>query len=125
MDQRLKLHELDYWEVAEKPTTAELQSCFANKYYQEGKGSYELSYTDAKLAYFKVKLEQRWHVLKTLLPRKKAREPIRVFDMRCGEGYAMAFLRLQGCAVREFDFSSAAGRLGIWRNLPAFLVPIN
>lgn len=107
MDQRLKLHELGYWEVAEKPTTAELQSYYANKYYQEGNGSYELSYTDAELAYFKAKLEQRWHVLKTRLPRKEAHEPIRVLDVGCGEGYAMAFLRLQGCAVRGFDFSSA------------------
>jgi len=52
-------------------------------------------------------MEQRWHVLKTLLPCKEAHEPIRVLDVGCGEGYAMAVLHLQGCAVRGFDFSSA------------------
>lgn len=107
MDQRLKLNKLSYWEVAEKPTTDELQSYYANKYYQEGKGSYELSYTDAKLAYFKAKLEKRWHVLKTLLPRKEAHEPIRVHDVGCGEGYAMAFLRTGHCqAARSVKFLS-------------------
>lgn len=107
MDQRLRLHELGYWEVAEKPTMAELQSYYANKYYQEGKGSYALAYAEDELAYFRAKLEQRWHALKPLLSPKVPQVPLRVLDVGCGEGYALAFLREKGCEVRGFDFSSA------------------
>lgn len=107
MDKRLKQHELGYWEIKDKPTSVDLQAYYANKYYQEGKGSYELSYSEDELAYFKAKLEQRWHALKPQLPHKAAGEPIRALDVGCGEGYALAFLRAQGCEVRGFDFSSA------------------
>lgn len=107
MDQRLKRHDLGYWEVAAKPTTAELQSYYANKYYQEGKGSYALAYSDDELAYFKAKLEQRWHVLKPLLSQGAQDAPKKMLDVGCGEGYALAFFRDKGLAVRGFDFSSA------------------
>lgn len=107
MDQRLKRHDLGYWEIADKPTTAELQAYYANKYYQEGKGSYALAYTEDELAYFKAKLEQRWYALKSLLSQKGSRAPMRVLDVGCGEGYALAFFRAKGCEVRGFDFSSA------------------
>ncbi len=107
MDQKLKLNDLGYWEISEKPTAAELQAYYANKYYQEGKGSYALAYTEDELAYFNAKLEQRWHALKPLLSEKGSRAQIRVLDVGCGEGYALAFFRANGCEVRGFDFSSA------------------
>ena len=107
MDHRLKRHVLGYWEVAVKPTTAELQSYYANKYYQEGKGSYALAYGVDELAYFKAKLEQRWHVLNPLLFQKKQHAPKKMLDVGCGEGYALAFFQNKGLDVRGFDFSSA------------------
>ena len=45
MDPRLKKHPLGYWEIENKPTTDELQKYYAEKYYQEGMGSYELAYS--------------------------------------------------------------------------------
>ncbi|MDO8969676.1 MAG: class I SAM-dependent methyltransferase [Saprospiraceae bacterium] len=107
MDQRLKRHVLGYWEIVAKPTATELRSYYANKYYQEGKGSYELVYDDDELAFFKAKLEQRWHALKALLAPKNARVKRRMLDVGCGEGYALAFFRDKGWDVCGFDFSSA------------------
>lgn len=107
MDRRLKRHDLGYWEIADKPTMAELEVYYANKYYQENRGSYALEYSEDEIAYFNGKLEQRWHALKPMLSQMAPGAPMRVLDVGCGEGYALAFFRGKGCEVRGFDFSSA------------------
>ena len=105
MDTRLKRHLLGYWEIEHKPTQAELQKYYADKYYQEGKGSYELAYTQAELTYFNSKLEQRLAVLEQHIVQRKGE--MRLLDVGCGEGYAMAFFRKLGWEIKGFDFSSA------------------
>lgn len=105
MDRRLKQHELGYWEIADKPTPQELRRYYAEKYYQDATGSYELEYSEAELAYFNAKLEQRWAVLRNYLPNDD--ESIRLLDVGCGEGYALAYFRKKGWSVKGFDFSSA------------------
>lgn len=106
MDQRLKKHRLGFWEIATKPTSQELQQYYANKYYQEAKGSYELEYTKDELLYFQAKLEQRYTVLKHYLSQV-CESTGRLLDVGCGEGYALAFFREQGWSVKGIDFSSA------------------
>jgi 2-polyprenyl-3-methyl-5-hydroxy-6-metoxy-1,4-benzoquinol methylase len=106
MDHRIKKHQLGFWEMAAKPTPQELEKYYADKYYQEAKGSYELEYTQDELSYFNAKLEQRLAVLQRYLPSEKT-EKMRLLDVGCGEGYAMAFFRNQGWAVKGIDFSSA------------------
>ncbi len=105
MDPRLKKHPLGYWEIANKPTTDELQKYYAEKYYQEGQGSYELAYSQEELSYFNAKLEQRFAVLQRHLSPVAAK--FRLLDVGCGEGYALAFFRKQGWSVCGIDFSSA------------------
>lgn len=105
MDPRLKKHPLGYWEIENKPTTDELQKYYAEKYYQEGMGSYELAYSQEELSYFNAKLEQRFAVLQRHLLPIEGKS--RLLDVGCGEGYALAFFRKQGWSVRGIDFSSA------------------
>ncbi len=105
MDPRLKKHRLGFWEIANKPTPRELGRYYADKYYQEGRGSYELAYSPEELRYFDAKLGQRWAVLQQhLAPSPAAR---RLLDVGCGEGYALAFFRRHGWNVKGIDFSSA------------------
>lgn len=106
MDQRLKKHPLGYWEIAAKPSLQELQQYYADKYYQEAKGSYELEYSKDELLYFQAKLEQRYAILKHNLPLLCDRTG-RLLDVGCGEGYALAFFRERGWSVKGIDFSSA------------------
>lgn len=106
MDQRLIKHPLGYWEIAAKPTSQELQQYYANKYYQEAKGSYELEYSEDELLYFRAKLEQRDAVLRRYLPALNLRTK-RLLDVGCGEGYALAYFRKQGWSAKGIDFSSA------------------
>ncbi len=105
MDPRLIKHPLGYWEIEDKPTTDELQKYYAQKYYQEGKGSYELAYSQEELSYFNAKLEQRLAVLQRHLQPVEGK--FRLLDVGCGEGYALAFFRKQGWSVSGIDFSSA------------------
>jgi 2-polyprenyl-3-methyl-5-hydroxy-6-metoxy-1,4-benzoquinol methylase len=105
MDSRLKKHALGFWEIENKPTIDELQKYYAEKYFQEGMGSYELAYNQDELHYFNAKLEQRFAVLQRYL-KSSENEP-RLLDVGCGEGYALNFFRKQGWSVRGVDFSSA------------------
>lgn len=107
MDQRLRKHPLGFWEIAAKPTSQELQQYYADKYYQEAKGSYELAYTSDELLFFKAKLEQRSAILQSHLPQLNGDKPRELLDVGCGEGYALAFFREQGWSVKGIDFSSA------------------
>ena len=107
MDQRFKKHPLGFWEIAVKPTVQELQQYYADKYYQEAKGSYELEYTKDELLFFKAKLEQRSAILQSYFPRLRGEKKGRLLDVGCGEGYALDFFREQGWSVKGIDFSSA------------------
>jgi 2-polyprenyl-3-methyl-5-hydroxy-6-metoxy-1,4-benzoquinol methylase len=102
----LKKHQLGFWEVAEKPNAQELQRYYAEKYYQEATGSYELEYGNDELAYFDAKLEQRNAVLQRYITSS---DPCakRLLDVGCGEGYALEYFRKLGWKVKGIDFSSA------------------
>ncbi len=106
MDERLKKHPLGFWEIATKPVSSELQRYYADKYYQEAKGSYELEYTEEELCYFQAKLEQRFAILQRYLPDLCVSGG-RLLDIGCGEGYALAFFREHGWSVKGIDFSAA------------------
>ena len=105
MDPRLKKHSLGYWEIENKPSIEDLQKYYADTYYQEGKGSYELQYGSDELIYFNSKLEQRWTVIKQYLS-ELSKKP-RMLDVGCGEGFALAFFRSHGWHVKGFDFSNS------------------
>lgn len=108
MDQRIKRHPLGFCEVINKPTQQELQLYYAEKYYQEGRGSYELEYTEEELLYFQAKLEQRQAVLEEYL--SAPRQNRRILDVGCGEGYTLAYFREQGWGVKGFDYSNEGVR---------------
>lgn len=106
MDDRLKQHELGYWEMIDKPTPEELKKYYAEKYYQEAHGSYEHVYTEGELSFFGAKLTQQFAVVKTAIPHLPQGKG-RLLDVGCGEGYTLAFFREQGWSVKGIDFSSA------------------
>jgi len=105
VDARLKQHSLGFWEISNKPTPEELQKYYADKYYQEGMGSYDIEYSSDELAYFRSKLEQRMAIIQHLFSSNGTFKNF--LDVGCGEGYALSFFRGQGWNVKGFDFSSA------------------
>jgi len=105
VDARLKQHTLGFWEISQKPSFEDLQKYYADKYYQEGMGSYDIAYSSDELAYFKSKLEQRMAVIQPYFPNDITSK--KLLDVGCGEGYALSFFREHGWKVKGFDFSSA------------------
>lgn len=103
MDTRLIKHQFGFWQIANKPSPEELHRYYSDKYYQEGRGSYEIEYSPEELAYFRAKLRQRYAMLTRHLDRQNGS----MLDVGCGEGYALAFFREQGWAVTGFDYSAA------------------
>lgn len=104
MDPRLKRHPLGFWEAVNKPTPQELRQYYAEKYYQEPKGTYQSEYSEAELKYFRAKLEQFYAVIQHCREEKSSGT---LLDVGCGEGHSLAFFRGLGWTVRGLDFSSA------------------
>ena len=95
-------HPLGFWTLAEKPSAEELKDYYANKYYQQAHGSYQLQYSDQERVYFRAKLEQRHAVLQRVSPQGRS-----MLDVGCGEGFALAYFRERGWSVKGLDFSAA------------------
>ena len=103
MKTKLIKNQLGYWEIIPKPSQQELQQYYADTYFQEAKGSYELKYTQEELQYFRAKIEQRFAVIQHYLKKSTGS----ILDIGCGEGFNLAFFRQQGWTVKGLDFSSA------------------
>jgi 2-polyprenyl-3-methyl-5-hydroxy-6-metoxy-1,4-benzoquinol methylase len=106
----LRQHPLGFWEVVDKPSATQLREYYANKYYQEARGSYESSYTPAELSYFRGKTRQRAAVV-----GRAVSAPGSLLDVGCGEGFTLAYFRELGWKVKGLDYSSA----GLQANNPA------
>lgn len=101
-DRTMKMNDLGFRELVNKPDIEQIREYYAAKYYQEAKGSYEVSYSDEEIAFFRTKLDQRWSVI-----AGKFSGPGSMLDVGCGEGYALSYFREMGWDVRGLDFSRA------------------
>jgi len=92
-----------YYSVVNIPAEKELAEYYAEKYYQEANGSYEIEYDEAEVAYFRNKIAERVYVIE-----KNLREgAVKTFlDIGCGEGWALQFFKEKGWEVLGLDYSS-------------------
>ena len=102
MKVKLARNALGFLEVENKPSLTELRNYYAEKYFQEAKGSYRHSYTKDELEYFRVKVDQRARAVRRIRPKVG-----RFLDVGCGEGMALAYFRESGWEVEGIDFSDA------------------
>lgn len=84
------------------PSEDELRSYYAEKYFQEGLGSYEVLYTDEEIEYFKIKASLVYLKASQLIDMNKKRTFI---DIGCGEGWILNEFNKQGHIVKGIDFS--------------------
>ena len=92
-----------FYQYNPKPSDEELYNYYANKYYQEGWGSYSVSYTDEEIAYFKLKA---WMVYRKTSQLTNIEKKAKIIDVGCGEGWIMDEFNRQGISVLGLDFSS-------------------
>lgn len=91
-----------FYQYDPKPSDEELHNYYANRYYQEGGGSYSVSYSDEEIAYLKLKA---WMVYRKSLHLAGIKNGRKLIDIGCGEGWIMAEFNRQGISVLGLDFS--------------------
>lgn len=96
----IERNERGFYEISKKPTEAELEAHYREKYYQNASGSYQTLYSEEELAFFQnqAKLCEET-ILKSDLKDKK------LLDIGCGEGFLCMYFKNQGWTVRCVDFS--------------------
>jgi 2-polyprenyl-3-methyl-5-hydroxy-6-metoxy-1,4-benzoquinol methylase len=91
-----------FYQYVPKPSEEELNEYYANKYYQEGKGSYSTSYTEEEITYSRLKASLIYRKSSQLAVIKKGKKLI---DVGCGEGWIIDEFHSQGVSVLGVDFS--------------------
>jgi len=102
---KLKKNQWGFYRYEPLPSPEELQEYYEKKYYQEGCGSYEVSYSEEEITYFKLKAALIYREIMKLSGDVVSRT---VLDVGCGEGWIMDKLFRAGASVSGLDFSSFA-----------------
>lgn len=84
------------------PSDEELSTYYEEKYYQEGRGSYDVFYTDEETQYFQLKAQLIHQETTKLVGDTRGK---RLVDIGCGEGWVMQAFHDCGCSVQGLDFS--------------------
>lgn len=90
-----------YYTLPNPPSAEELRQYYAEKYYQQERGSYSQTYTDEELRYFREKAEQKQVVLRQEMGIQSGR----LLDVGCGEGFVLDYFKKQGWDVLGLDYS--------------------
>lgn len=94
--------EWGFYQYHPLPEEKELQEYYANRYYQEGLGSYEISYSDEELSWHRLK---SWLIYRTI--EKLSSNSKKFIDVGCGEGWLLDKFYQRGYSIRGLDFSKA------------------
>ena len=86
------------------PKEDELRKYYAEYYYQEGRGSYDLKYTTAELQYTRFRQQAIEIVLQ--MERVELGPDITMLDVGCGEGWTGAYFIDKGCKITGVDYSA-------------------
>lgn len=105
MTTKVKKSEFGYFELVERPTPDALKAYYAEKYYQDAEGSYEVSYSEAEKSYFRNKIAQKLLAATKYISLPTDR-PLRFLDVGAGEGWALAYFQELGWECIGLDYSS-------------------
>jgi 2-polyprenyl-3-methyl-5-hydroxy-6-metoxy-1,4-benzoquinol methylase len=102
MTDTIVLNKYNFYELANKPTNAELEEYYSKKYYQDNKGSYEISYSPEELKYFHNKTEEKYWIINKLIGSENKK---RFLDIGCGEGFTLKFFKDKQWNITGIDYS--------------------
>lgn len=100
--QNIKQHPFGFYQVEDIPSAAELAEYYSQKYYQEAKGSYEVSYNTDEINHIREKIRFRWSLVEHHFDGCG-----KLLDVGCGEGFTLAYFKKLGWKVKGLDFSTA------------------
>lgn len=93
-----------YHRLKTVPKEDELRKYYAEYYYQEGRGSYDLKYTTAELQYTRFRQQAIEIVLQ--MEGVELSPDITMLDVGCGEGWTVAYFTDKGCKITGVDYSA-------------------
>ena len=100
----VKKNEYGFYEVAVKPTPAELEKYYANQFYQDCVTvSYAKKYTDAEMTYINNKNGEAAAIIKKYFGSDLTGK--KYLDIGCGEGFTVKHFSFEGCTVSGLDYS--------------------
>jgi 2-polyprenyl-3-methyl-5-hydroxy-6-metoxy-1,4-benzoquinol methylase len=99
---RLLKTQWGFYQYDPLPSDEELRAYYEQKYFQEGRGSYEIAYTDEEIGYFRLKASLIYRKASNLAGETAEKKLI---DIGCGEGWGMDEFYRNGCSVLGLDFS--------------------
>lgn len=103
-----------FYQYSPLPSEDELRQYYEEKYFQQGRGSYSIFYTDEEIDFFKLKAWLIYRKTSMLMNMKKKKSFI---DIGCGEGWVLNEFSKHGHTVLGLDFS----KYGIEKFHPHFL----
>lgn len=115
-DQPILTEPHGYYALPNPPTADELRQYYAEKYYQQERGSYSQTYTEEELRYFREKAEQKHVVLR----QESGEGSSRLLDVGCGEGFVLDYFKKQGWDVLGLDYSA----FGVQQQNPGCLADV-
>jgi 2-polyprenyl-3-methyl-5-hydroxy-6-metoxy-1,4-benzoquinol methylase len=103
----VRKNEYGFYEVAVKPTPAELDAYYADKYYQDCvAANYPKAYTADELIHINNKSREHSAVIRRYFKSDLVGK--RFLDVGCGEGFDLKHFKLEGCMVLGLDYSEYA-----------------
>lgn len=104
MFDKVILNKYGYYVLKDIPTKQELAQYYAEKYYQESKGSYQKIYSDAEKKYILNKISQKYFIINDILRPDNCSE-FSLLDIGCGEGWALKYFKDQNWSIHGIDYS--------------------
>jgi 2-polyprenyl-3-methyl-5-hydroxy-6-metoxy-1,4-benzoquinol methylase len=101
-DPRLRYHDFGFLQIVDLPSSEELKTYYAERYYQAQKGNYREAYSDQERAFLALKIAQKASVATSL---RGSNTPASLLDVGCGEGFTLAWFHEQGWSVEGIDHS--------------------
>ena len=95
-----------FFQIRRKPSLTYLKKFYAEKYYQNGLGSYEVNYDIEEINWILKKNKLREKIASLHLSASCKQEKT-FLDVGCGEGFALNIFKKSGWNVKGLDFSSA------------------
>jgi 2-polyprenyl-3-methyl-5-hydroxy-6-metoxy-1,4-benzoquinol methylase len=99
---RLLRTQWGFYQYDPLPSDEELCAYYEQKYFQEGRGSYEITYTDEEIRYFRLKASLVYRKARQINGETGAK---RLIDIGCGEGWIMDEFHRNGFSVLGLDYS--------------------
>jgi len=99
--------EYGFYEIIEKPSPADLEKFYVDKYYQDSTSkSYAKEYSTDEINHLHNKDRESSAVIKRYFNSNLAGK--KFIDIGCGEGFTLKHFKLEGCEVMGVDFSDFA-----------------